>query len=124
MSTIILSVAVMTGIFIPLPLLLSVAGKYLADYGTSKIVVNAGAAAFELPGGGTLLKALYEKKIFIPSACGGKGSCGYCKVTVSSGGGPILPTELPFMSRAELRAGTRLACQVKVKHNLEVQLSS
>src|SRR4030042_5570450 len=110
MSTIILSVAVMTGIFIALTLLLIVAGKYLADYGTCTIVVNAGAAAFELPGGGTLLKALYEKKIFIPSACGGKGSCGYCKVTVSSGGGPTLPPALPFMSRAELGAGHRLGC--------------
>ena len=123
MSMIILSVAVMTGIFVALSLLLIVAGRYLADYGTCTIVVNAGAAAFELPGGGTLLKALYDKKIFIPSACGGKGSCGYCKVTVSSGGGPILPTELPFMSRAELRGGTRLACQVKVKQNLEIQFS-
>src|SRR4030042_4652747 len=107
MSTIILSVAVMTGIFIPLPLLLSVAGKYLADYGTCTIVVNAGAAAFELPGGGTLLKALYEKKIFIPSACGGKGSCGYCKVTVSSGGGGTLPAALPLLARAAPRARDR-----------------
>jgi len=123
MTTIILSVAVMTGVFVALSVLLIVAARYLANYGTCTVVVNSGAAAFEVQGGGTLLKALYEKKIFIPSACGGKGSCGYCKVTVSSGGGPILPTETPYMSRAELRAGTRLACQVKVKQNLEIQFS-
>jgi Na+-transporting NADH:ubiquinone oxidoreductase subunit F len=123
MITIILAVAVMTGIFVALSVLLVVAARYLANYGTCTVIVNGGAAAFELPGGGTLLKALYEKKIFIPSACGGKGSCGYCKVTVSTGGGPILPTETPFMSRAELRAGTRLACQVKIKQNLEIQFS-
>ncbi len=123
MTTIILSVAVMTGVFVALSVLLIVAARYLANYGTCTVVVNSGAAAFELQGGGTLLSALYGRKIFIPSACGGKGSCGYCKVVVSSGGGPILPTEVPYMSRSELRAGTRLACQVKVKQNLEIQFS-
>jgi Na+-transporting NADH:ubiquinone oxidoreductase subunit F len=123
MTTIILAVAVMTGVFVSLAVLLVVASRYLANYGTCTIVVNGGAAAFEVPGGGTLLAALYGRKIFIPSACGGKGSCGYCKLVVASGGGPILPTELPYMSRAELRAGTRLACQVKVKQNLEIQFS-
>ena len=75
-------------------------------------------------GGGTLLKALYDKKIFIPSACGGKGSCGYCKVTVSSGGGPVLPTELSYLTRAEIRAGTRLACQVKIREDIFVKIPS
>ena len=123
MVTIVLAVGTLTGVFILLSALLVVAGRYLANYGDCTVTVNGGAVAFTQLGGGTLLKALYDNKIFIPSACGGKGSCGYCKVTVASGGGPILPTEVPFMSRAEVRTGARLACQVKIKTNIEVLFS-
>ena len=63
---------------------------------------------FEQTGGVTLLSALYTNKIFIPSACGGKGYCGFCKVAVLKGGGPVLPTETPFMTRTEIRGGIRL----------------
>ncbi len=122
MVTVVLAVAVTTGVFIGLSVLLLVAERYLANYGLCTISVNEGSAVLEQQGGGTLLQALYENKIFIPSACGGKGSCGYCKVTVLSGGGPLLPTETPFMSRAEIRSGVRLACQVKVKENIEIRL--
>lgn len=65
--------------------------------------------------GGTLLDALSENKIFIPSACGGKGTCGHCKVKVESGGGETLPTEENFLSRQEKNEEVRLACQVKVR---------
>lgn len=120
MTTIILAVVTLTGVFVLLSALLVVAARYLTNYGECTVTVNGGAVAFTQAGGGTLLQALYNRKIFIPSACGGKGSCGYCKVTVASGGGPILPTEVPFMSRAEVRSGVRLACQVKIKANIEV----
>lgn len=122
MMTALLALGVTTGVFVGLAAILLVAERYLANYGTCTISVNEGSAVLELKGGGTLLSALYENKIFIPSACGGKGSCGYCKVTVLTGGGPLLPTEVPFMTRAETRSGIRLACQVKIKENVEIHL--
>lgn len=116
------AVAVTVGIFVVLTVLLLIAEKYLADYGTCVITVNDGSYVFELQGGATLLSSLYENKVFIPSACGGKGSCGYCKATVLSGGGPVLPTETPYLTRTEIRSNLRLACQVKVKENIEIRL--
>ena len=117
-----LALSVSTSVFVALSVALLVAERYLANYGTCTISVNDGSTVFELQGGGTLLSALYQSKVFIPSACGGKGSCGYCKVTVTDGGGPLLPTEVPFMTRAEARGGVRLACQTKVKQNLVIRL--
>ncbi|MHC4866338.1 MAG: FAD-binding oxidoreductase, partial [Planctomycetota bacterium] len=73
-------------------------------------------------GGQTLLSSLYSNEIFIPSACGGKGTCGHCKITVTSGGGPVLPTETPYLSRKEVRSGLRLACQVKVREDVFVRI--
>ncbi len=122
MITAVLALGVTTGVFVGLAATLLVAERYLANYGICTISVNEGSAVLEIKGGGTLLSALYENKIFIPSACGGKGSCGYCKVTVLSGGGPLLPTEAPFMTRAEMRSGVRLACQVKIKENVDLRL--
>jgi len=72
--------------------------------------------------GGTLLSTLAEQKIFIPSACGGKGTCGVCKVEVIEGGGTLLPTETGHVSRGEARAGVRLSCQVKVKQDMKIHL--
>ena len=114
--------AMFSGLLVGLAIVLTVAERVLINYGVCKIDINAGSRVFEREGGGTLLSALYESKIFIPSACGGKGSCGYCKVTVTSGGGPILPTELPFMTRTETRSGVRLACQVKVKQDMNIRI--
>ncbi len=122
MATTLMAVGVTTGVFVSLSVLLLIAERYLANYGPCTVSINEGAALFKLQGGGTLLSALYENKVFIPSACGGKGSCGYCKVVVVAGGGPVLPTETPFMSRAEVRSGVRLACQVKVKQDLKARL--
>ncbi len=72
--------------------------------------------------GSTLLSTLAEQKIFVPSACGGKGSCGVCKVEVLAGGGALLPTETSHVSRGEARAGVRLSCQVKVKQDMKIHL--
>jgi len=122
MITAILAITIPTGIFVALTVVLIVAEKYLADYGTCIVSINGGAKVFEMEGGATLLSVLYGNKIFIPSACGGKGSCGYCKVTVLNGGGPVLPTETSFMNRQEIRAGVRLACQVKIRQNIDIQI--
>ncbi len=122
MLAFLLSATVMVGLVVCLAALLLVAERLLVDYGECEVSVNAGERAFVLPGGGTLLEAFYENEIYIPSACGGKGTCGFCKVTVLSGGGPVLPTETPYLTRREVRAGVRLACQVKVKEDLVVDM--
>ncbi len=72
--------------------------------------------------GGTLLGTLADNKIFIPSACGGKGSCGVCKVKVTDGGGALLPTETGHINRRESREGVRLSCQVKIKGDMKIDL--
>jgi Na+-transporting NADH:ubiquinone oxidoreductase subunit F len=122
MMTVLLANSVTIGIFTGLTVMLLVAEKYLASYKQCTVSVNKGSVVFEQTGGVTLLSALYANKIFIPSACGGKGSCGYCKVAVLGGGGPVLPTETPYLNRREIRAGMRLACQVKIKENIELRL--
>ncbi len=120
--TFVLPIAVLAGLFVILAGALVVAERLLINYGICTIDVNAGEREMEVEGGQSLLSALYENDIFIPSACGGRGSCSYCKVTVLSGGGPVLPTETPYLSRAEVRANMRLACQVKVRKDLELRI--
>jgi Na+-transporting NADH:ubiquinone oxidoreductase subunit F len=88
-----------------------------------KIFVNGDDAnTIETQAGSTLLNTLSAQGIFIPSACGGKGTCGVCKVDVHSGGGAMLPTEEGHISRGEARAGCRLSCQVKVKEDMAIEL--
>ncbi|MEL0649650.1 2Fe-2S iron-sulfur cluster-binding protein, partial [Pseudoalteromonas agarivorans] len=72
--------------------------------------------------GSKLLVALSESVIFVSSACGGGGCCGQCRVHINEGGGDILPTELDHISKGEAREGWRLACQVNVKHDMEIEL--
>jgi len=105
-----------------LGLLLALAEKYLAAYGVCAVDINAGERRLEIEGGDTLLEALYEADIFIPSACGGRGTCGSCKIVVNSGAGPLLPTERPYLERAEIRRGVRLACQVKIRGDIAVDI--
>ena len=69
-----------------------------------------------------MLSTLMGQGIFIPSACGGKGTCSYCKVKVLEGGGPVLPTETPYLSPDERNTHVRLSCQVKVKDNLKIEI--
>jgi len=121
MSTIVVTIAAMSGITGVLALLLSIANQTIANYGEKTININ-GEKDFVVDGGDTLLSALVEKEVFIPSACGGKGSCGYCKVTVLEGGGQILPTEFGYVTPAEREQGVRLSCQLKVKEDLKIQI--
>jgi len=78
--------------------------------------------ALKIPGNPTLLSALADKEIFLPSACGGSGSCGMCRCKVLEGGGSVLPTELSHLSRKEKAAGVRLSCQLKVKEDLSIEV--
>ncbi len=95
--------------------------RVVSNYGTCRIVIN-GDKEFHARGGKPLLRMLLENKYFIPSACGGKGTCGYCKVKVHEGGGQAIPTESLILSGRELRDGFRLACQVRVRNDLEIEI--
>ena len=112
---------VIGGLGFLLTVLLMIAERFLCNYGQCEIRVND-EKKFEVQGGCSLLDALYENKIFIPSACGGQGTCGYCKVRVLTGAGVTLPTELPFLTEDEIANSTRLACQVKVKKNMQIRV--
>ena len=101
--------------------MLVIADRLLATYGPCRIAVND-EEPFVVEGGQTLLDGLYRQRIFIPSACGGQGTCGFCKVTVLAGGGPVLPTEWPHLTPAEIARHTRLACQVKVRQDTIVRV--
>ncbi len=116
------AILVFVAVLVGLSALLMVAERVLINYGICQIDVNASERTLEVDGGQTLLSALMGEEIFIPSACGGRGSCGYCKITVLSGGGPVLPTETPYVTRKEVRSGVRLACQVKVREDLQVRI--
>jgi len=97
----------------------------LVSQGMVTITINGDPAkAIKTNAGSTLLNTLAENKIFIPSACGGKGSCGVCKVHVHSGGGTLLSTEENFINRAEAREGCRLSCQVKVKQDMSIEVEA
>ena len=115
-------VLVLGGLFVVLGTVLLLAERLLINYGICEIDINAQEKVLEVEGGQTLLSALYENKVFIPSACGGRGSCGHCKITVLEGGGPVLPTETPHLDRKEVRSGVRLACQVKVRENIKTRI--
>ena len=116
------SILAFVGLLVGLSTLLTVAERLLVNYGQCTIDINAGERALEVTGGQTLLSELYANEIFIPSACGGQGTCGHCKTAVIDGGGPVLPTETPYLSRSEIRSGVRLACQVKVRQDLRMRI--
>lgn len=121
MIQIVVSLLIMSAIGALLAFLLEVADSYLADYGERHIRINDEKDLL-VRGGNPLLFTLMEQGIFIPSACGGKGTCSYCKVQVHDGGGPVLPTETPYLSPEELKAHVRLSCQVKVKNDLNIEI--
>ena len=101
--------------------LLLLAKKYLVNSGSVFININ-GKEKVEVNSGSSLLQTLTDKKIFLPSACGGGGTCSMCKCQVMEGGGVILPTETPYFNRKEIKDNYRLACQVKVKESMEIKI--
>jgi len=107
-------------IFLLLSMLLVVKAKLLHS-GPVTLLVN-GNNEVEVSSGGTLLSTLGNNKIFLPSACGGGGTCVQCKCVVKEGGGEILSTESPYFSRKEISEGWRLGCQVKVKQNMVIEV--
>ena len=102
--------------------LLLFAKAKLTTSGEVTIDINDGEKVLRTESGSTLLATLADNKVFLPSACGGGGSCGMCKCQVLSGGGEILPTETGFISRKMAKDHWRLGCQVKVKDNLRIRV--
>ncbi len=105
-----------------LALLLILAEKKILNYGTCCIDVNEGEKKLQVPGGGSLLSSLAENEIFIPSACGGRGTCAYCKVQVTEGGSMISPVEEPYLGPEERKNQVRLSCQVKVRKDIKIRV--
>lgn len=114
--------AAIGGISAALAALISITDKIVNNYGDIKIDINGGKKDIVAKGGQPMLFGLSEHGIFIPSACGGRGSCGACKVKVSSDVGPHMPTELPYLTDEEIRDNVRLSCQIKLKEDLSIQI--
>jgi Na+-transporting NADH:ubiquinone oxidoreductase subunit F len=122
-TTIAMGVGIFTGVILALVGLLLVARSRLVSGAHVTIVINDDESkAIHTTAGGTLLGTLAAQRIFIPSACGGKGTCGTCKARVLDGGGALLPTERSHVSRIEARHGMRLTCQVKVRHDMRIEV--
>jgi len=120
-TIIISSVLVLTSVIFLLVTLLLVAKSKLLPSGPVSLKIN-GENEVEVSSGDTLLSTLGNNKIFLPSACGGGGTCIQCRCQVIEGGGEILPTEKPHFSRKEIADGWRLGCQVKVKENMTIKV--
>ena len=120
-SFIILSIAVFLIVILVLVVVLLVAKKYLSPSGQVTLTVN-GDTKLTVDQGSSVMATLNEHGIFLPSACGGKASCGQCKLQILSGGGEILDSERPHFSRKEIKDKWRLGCQAKVKGDMEVKV--
>ena len=119
--TLIAGVGIFLLITLLLVIILLIAKKCLVNSGAVNININNDKNV-EAESGKSLLSTLADQNIFLPSACGGKGSCGQCKVRVLEGGGEILPTEAVHFTRREIREGWRLGCQLKVKDDLKIDV--
>lgn len=109
-------------IVLVLTIILLLAKSWLVNSGEVAISINEGSKLLHSPAGKSLLATLNDNGVHLSSACGGKGSCGQCKLQVVSGGGDILPTEAVHFSRKQIKDHWRLGCQVKVKSDLEVKV--
>lgn len=121
--TVILGVTAFTGVVIAMVLILLVAKNKLVQSGDVSLVINGDeAGALKVSAGTTLLNTLSDQKIFVPSACGGGGTCAQCMVQVDEGGGTLLPTEEGHINRKMARDNWRLACQLKVKEDMKIRV--
>ncbi|MFA7691395.1 MAG: NADH:ubiquinone reductase (Na(+)-transporting) subunit F [Candidatus Hydrogenedentes bacterium] len=121
--TVVMGVVMFCAVVLSLVGVLLVAKWKLVPSGEVKILINDDEAkALITPMGNTLLSTLAANKIFVPSACGGKGTCGVCTVKVFEGGGAFLPTEEAHINKREARDHVRLSCQIKVKNDLKIEI--
>jgi Na+-transporting NADH:ubiquinone oxidoreductase subunit F len=125
MSTIIWGVALFIAIVIVLVTLILIAKHFMVNSGDVTIGINGDPEkAIKVPAGDKLLNSLSSQGIFIPSACGGGGACGQCRCKVLKGGGDVLPTELGHLTKRDVKEGWRLACQVGVRQDMEIELEA
>jgi len=103
-----------------LAVIILLAERYLMDYGEVSLRVND--KEFRVRGGNTVLSTLKDQKIFVPSACGGRATCAYCKVKAVEGFGEVLPTETPLLTREEIADNIRLSCQIKVRTDCGIEI--
>jgi Na+-transporting NADH:ubiquinone oxidoreductase subunit F len=123
MTTIVFAVAVFSLVILALSFMLIFARKRLVPQGDVKIIVNGDEQnPMLVKPGSSLLGALSDKSVFLPSACGGGGTCAMCECHVDEGGGDVLPTELNHLTRREVAENKRLACQVKVRQDMRVRI--
>ena len=120
-SLILASIGVFLGIILLIVVILLVAKKYLSPGGLVTVTIN-GKDKIQVEQGGTLLGTLAANDIYLPSACGGKGSCGQCKVQVPEGGGEILDSEKGQFTRKQVKENWRLGCQCKVKGDISINV--
>ena len=123
MIVVLLAAAVFSAVILGLSYILLFANKRLVPQGDVKIIVNGDVdnPLLAKPGS-SLLSCLSDSNVFLPSACGGGGTCAMCECHVDSGGGDVLPTEMNHMSRKEAAENKRLACQVKVREDMEIRV--
>src|SRR5690606_15590111 len=120
-AIILYAVLVFSGLILLMAVMLIFARKRLVPQGKVQLVINGDTDnPIEVQPGSSLLTSLADQNIFLPSACGGGGTCAMCTCRVYSGGGDILPTELNHISRKDAEDHMRLACQVKVRDNMEI----
>ncbi len=123
MNLVLIGVVFFILIVLALVALILFAKSKLVTAGQVKVIINDDPKkAVEVPVGEKLLNALAAQKIFIPSACGGGGTCGECKLIIKEGGGDVLPTEKSKLTRGQIREGYRLSCQVAVKQDLKIEV--
>lgn len=123
MKVIILAVLVFTLVILALSYMLIIARRKLLPQGDVRIIINGDKEhPLLVSPGSSLLGALADKSIFLPSACGGGGTCAMCECHVDAGGGDVLPTELNHLTRKEVADNMRLACQVKVRQDMEIRI--
>ena len=121
MDTFILGITLFTMIVLTLVSIIVLARSKLVSSGDVSFTIN-GEKTVTVPAGGKLLQTLAAEKLFVPSACGGGGTCAQCRVKVHAGGGSILPTELGHINKREASCGDRLSCQVAVKQDMQIEV--
>ncbi len=122
MNAILVAAGIACALTTSLSVLLLVAERVLVNYGQCKIDINDGEKAVEVKGGGTLLSSLKSNGVYLASACGGRGTCAYCKCEIHDGGGPVGPTEEPLLTADEINKNVRIACQVKVREDMKIHV--
>ena len=101
---------------------ITISDSIVNNYGECTININDNKKSLVVNGGSNMLITLSNQEIYIPSACGGRGSCGECKVKVRSDIGPILPTELPYLTDEQRKENVRLSCQNKVRSDVDIEI--